>query len=65
VRATPPGEPEGSAPAATGPHVPAAKPFPPLHASQLPVHALLQQYPSTQKLLMHWSLAVHFVPLAP
>lgn len=32
-------------------------------AMQVPVHAVLQQTPSAQKPLAHWSTAVHAVPL--
>jgi hypothetical protein len=34
-----------------------------LHASHGPVHAPLQQYPSTQLLLWHWLAALHAAPL--
>ena len=34
------------------------------HASQEPLHPLLQQYPSTQFPLEHWLLAVHATPCA-
>jgi hypothetical protein len=34
-----------------------------LHASQEPVHAVLQQKPSTQLPLWHWEAAVHAPPL--
>ncbi len=35
-----------------------------LQASQLPLHAVLQQTPSTQLPLVHWLLPVHAVPFA-
>jgi hypothetical protein len=44
----------------TGEHVPSAPET--SHAWQSPVHASLQQYPSMQMLLVHWSCAVHFTP---
>jgi hypothetical protein len=34
-----------------------------LQALQVPVHAVLQQYPSTQKPDVHWFPAVHGWPL--
>jgi hypothetical protein len=33
------------------------------HATHVPLHAVLQQKPSTQLPLVHWSLAVHAVSL--
>jgi hypothetical protein len=37
----------------------------PLQAWHWPVHALLQQTPSTHSALAHWSAAVQCAPLAP
>jgi hypothetical protein len=46
----------------TGTHVPS--PFGTSHASHCPSHGALQQKPSTQRLLVHHSRAVHVFPLS-
>jgi hypothetical protein len=51
----------GSLPAVMGPQVPSA-PLPfftVVQATQVPLHALLQQTPSAQKPVVHWLFAVH------
>ena len=52
--------PSGSAPAATSVHVPAVPVIP--HDRQLPVQAVRQQVPCSQKLLEHSAAAVHAAP---
>ena len=53
--------PSGSAPAATSVHVPAVPVIP--HERQLPVQAVRQQVPCSQKPLEHSAAAVHAAPL--
>jgi hypothetical protein len=53
--------PSGSAPAATSVHVPAVPVIP--HERQLPVQAVRQQVPCSQKLLEHSPAVVHAAPL--
>ena len=49
-------------PAATFMHVPSYSVC--AQVSQVPSQALLQQYPSTQNLLLHWAEQLHARPLS-
>jgi hypothetical protein len=54
----------GSLPAGIDPHVPFDPPVSAaLHALHVPLHALLQQKPSTQLPLVHWLAPPHMLPL--
>jgi hypothetical protein len=55
----------GSVPVVTGAQVPSVPPvFAAEHAMQVPVHAVLQQTPSTQLPFVHSALAEHVAPSA-
>jgi hypothetical protein len=57
--------PFGFVPAMMGAHVPSGDPVSMwVQAMQLPVHAAVQQKPSAQKPLWHWSAVEHAAPVA-